>query len=140
MRAMVYIAEKAGQGYDVVSAKSIAESQGISENYLEQIIAVLKNKGYLRSVRGAGGGYALTKPPQDITAGEVLRSLEGTLSPAECLDEQGDTQKSQSSCGSCENCVAKNVMSRVYSSVTEVVDSISILDILNDVKTNKDIL
>jgi Rrf2 family protein len=134
LRAMAYIAEKTGGGnlsQDVVSAKSVAESQGISENFLEQIIASLKQGGLLRSVRGAGGGYALAKKPGDITAGEVLRAVEGSLSPAECLDEDSTFEK-PASCASCDNCAARSVLSKVYDSVNETVDGITILDLIGD--------
>ena len=132
LRAMAYIA---GKGDTVVSTRSIAESQGISESYLEQILAALRGGGLLRSVRGAGGGFVLTRPPEKITAGEILRTVEGSLSPAECLDEPELKTKNQGkvpgSCASCEDCAAKGVLSKVYGSVTEVVDSITVLDILD---------
>jgi Rrf2 family protein len=144
LRAVVDIAKKTQQdGRQIVSARSIAESQGISENYLEQILAQLKESGLLTSVRGAGGGFKLAKPPGLITAGEILRAVEGSLSPAECLDEPGENVKQkqdkkqekkqeQKHCGctSCDDCTAKDVLSRIYGSVTEVVDSITVLDIL----------
>ncbi|MCL2704013.1 MAG: Rrf2 family transcriptional regulator [Defluviitaleaceae bacterium] len=132
LRAMADIAAKARDGAAVVSTRSIAESQSISENYLEQILAQLKERGLLKSVRGAGGGFMLTRGPGEITAGEILRAVEGSLSPAECLDEPGERAKAHSKgCTSCDDCAAKGVLSRVYGSVTEVVDSITILDILD---------
>jgi Rrf2 family protein len=150
---MADIAGKIRSGASVVSTRSIAESQGISENYLEQILSQLKEHGLVKSVRGAGGGFKLTKPPDEITAGEILRAVEGSLSPAECLDEPdefaGDgtvkselanvkasrTGSSRSGCTSCDDCTAKGVLSKVYGSVTEVVDSITVLDIIDNKQT-----
>ncbi|MDR1705301.1 MAG: Rrf2 family transcriptional regulator [Clostridiales bacterium] len=133
LRAMAYIAEKSREGVGIVSARSVAESQGISENYLEQIIAALKQGGLLNSARGAGGGYTLTKSPGEITAGAVLRAVEGSLSPAECVSG-GKTNKNtkKDGCVSCDNCAAKSVLERVFDSVNETVDAITIQDLINN--------
>lgn len=130
LRAVVFVAGRMREGAAVVSTRSIALALGIPENYLEQIMAGLRGGGLLRSVRGAGGGFALAREPQNITAGEILRTVEGSLSPAECLDD-GEV-KAPASCAVCEDCAAKGVLSRVYGSVTEVVDSITVLDILKE--------
>lgn len=68
------------QGEGPISLKSIAERQNLSEHYLEQLIAPLRNAGLVRSVRGAYGGYVLNKPPAEITIGDVIRVLEGPIS------------------------------------------------------------
>jgi Rrf2 family cysteine metabolism transcriptional repressor len=68
------------QGEGPISLKSIAERQNLSEHYLEQLIAPLRNAGLVRSVRGAYGGYVLTKPSAEITIGDVIRVLEGPIS------------------------------------------------------------
>lgn len=129
LRAVADIAVWAEKSGGVVSVLSIAKRQGISENYLEQIIAPLKKAGYLKSVRGAGGGYALAKPPEEITAGEVLRVLEGSLSPADCLEDDA------AACGgaSCDKCAARGVLAKIFESLNEVVDSVTIRDIINDI-------
>ncbi|MCL6598251.1 MAG: Rrf2 family transcriptional regulator [Alicyclobacillus macrosporangiidus] len=62
-----------------VSLKSIAERQGLSEHYLEQLIAPLRNAGFVRSIRGAYGGYVLAKPKTEITAADIILTLEGPL-------------------------------------------------------------
>jgi Rrf2 family cysteine metabolism transcriptional repressor len=62
-----------------VSLKSIAERQGLSEHYLEQLIAPLRNAGFVRSIRGAYGGYVLAKPKSEITVKDVILTLEGPL-------------------------------------------------------------
>lgn len=112
-----------------VSLKSVSERQGISENYLEQIIAPLKKARIVHSVRGAGGGYFLAKPPSELTAGDVLRILEGPLSPVDCLLENGTT------CGDdelCDTCSTKSVWVSLFSSINELVDSFTIADLMKD--------
>ena len=68
---------------------TLAQQQGISESYLEQLIASLKKAGLVESVRGAQGGYALSRKPEDIDVGEVLRALEGSTSIMGCVDVNG---------------------------------------------------
>lgn len=70
-----------------VSLKSVAERNSLSDHYLEQLIAPLRNAGLVKSVRGAYGGYLLARPADQITSGEVLRVLEG---PVNVVDETGD--------------------------------------------------
>ncbi|HEU4962789.1 MAG TPA: Rrf2 family transcriptional regulator [Bacilli bacterium] len=62
-----------------VSLKSVAERQNLSEHYLEQLIAPLRNSGLVRSIRGAYGGYVLAKQPHEITVGDIVRVLEGPI-------------------------------------------------------------
>ena len=69
-----------------VSMRDVAERQNISIKYLEQIVSILTRVGYLKSVRGAQGGYRLTKAPSEYTIGDILRTTEGTLSPVSCLE------------------------------------------------------
>jgi Rrf2 family protein len=64
---------------DHVSLASIAERQAISIRYLEQVAVILRRSGFIRSVKGASGGYALAKNPEDIIIGDVLRVLEGDM-------------------------------------------------------------
>ena len=64
---------------EAVSIQSIATRQNISVSYLEQLMALLKKAGLVKSIRGAGGGYRLGKPAQEISVGEILRILEGAL-------------------------------------------------------------
>ena len=65
----------------------VAARQGISDKYLEQIVSLLHKAGYVRSIRGAQGGYMLTRKPEEYTVGMILRAAEGSLAPVSCLDE-----------------------------------------------------
>lgn len=127
LKAVVDIAARSGKA---VSIKSIAARLTISENYLEQLIIKLKKAGILNSVRGAGGGYNLKDRPEDITVGQILNILEGSLYPAKCLADADET------CGNgiCSPCVTKGVWEKIYASVTDVVESITIMDLVNDYK------
>lgn len=83
---MMALAKKYGEG--PTSLKSIAKDYDLSEHYLEQLIAPLRNATLVKSVRGAYGGYMLSKPPVEITAGDIIRVLEGPISPVEVLDDE----------------------------------------------------
>ena len=72
---------------EAVSLKDIARRQDISDKYLEQIISILNKAGYVRSIRGAQGGYILRRPAKEYTVGMILRLTEGTLAPVSCLKD-----------------------------------------------------
>jgi Rrf2 family protein len=76
-----------------ISLKDIANRQGISNKYLEQIIAMLNKAGYLETARGNNGGYKLAKKTSEYTVGDILRATEGDLAPIVCLMEDGSCDK-----------------------------------------------
>lgn len=84
LRVMIDLAEHIDEGY--IPLQTIAKRQGISEKYLESILAVLSKAGLLDAVRGKGGGYRLSRAAKDYTAFEVLSLTEGTLAPVTCLE------------------------------------------------------
>jgi Rrf2 family cysteine metabolism transcriptional repressor len=88
---MIELARKFGDGPR--SLKSIAEEKDLSAHYLEQIAAPLRNAGLIRSVRGAYGGYILTKEPISISAGDIIRVLEGPITPVEGIEEEEAAQQ-----------------------------------------------
>lgn len=83
---MMALAKKYGEG--PISLKSIAKDYDLSEHYLEQLIAPLRNAGLVKSVRGAYGGYMLAKEASQITAGDIIRVLEGPISPVEVMEDE----------------------------------------------------
>ena len=87
LRVLIDLARHQNQGY--VPLKEIAGRQEISEKYLESIIKVLIKEHLLEGQRGKGGGYRLTREPDQYTAGQILRLTEGSLSPVSCLENQG---------------------------------------------------
>ena len=85
LRVMVDLAEHQGAGY--LPLKEIAARQEISEKYLETILKILVQQGMLTGVRGKGGGYRLTRPPETYTVGSILRLTEGRMAPVTCLEQ-----------------------------------------------------
>lgn len=83
---MIELAKSYGTG--PVSLKSIAQANNLSEHYLEQLIAPLRNAGLVKSIRGAYGGYILAKEPTEITAGDVIRVLEGPILVVEGIEDE----------------------------------------------------
>jgi Rrf2 family protein len=113
-----------------VRLKDIARRQEISEKYLEQIISILNRAGYVKSIRGAHGGYMLSKKPEGYTIGMILRLTEGSLAPVECLEENA------ASCDRKTGCATNYVWEKLYAAINEVVDSITIADLV-EIERNK---
>ena len=111
-----------------IPIKEIAERQGISDKYLEQIISVLNRAGFVKSVRGAGGGYKLTKKPSEYTVRMILELTEGSLAPVACLEDEVNT------CERAESCVTLGVWKKIYKAVNDVVDNITLQDLVDDSK------
>jgi len=83
---MIELARKFGEG--PTSLKSIAKDNDLSEHYLEQLAAPLRNAGLIKSIRGAYGGYILAREPKEITAGDIIRVLEGPITPVEGIEDE----------------------------------------------------
>ena len=81
---------------ELVKIKDISARENISEKYLEQIISSLKKAGYVKSLRGAQGGYMLAREPETYTVGTILRLTEGSMKPVACLEEPGNASHSVS--------------------------------------------
>ena len=107
-----------------VSLKDVAKRQGISDKYLEQIISVLNKAGYVRSIRGAQGGYVLKKNPEDYTVGMILRLTEGGLAPVSCVGEDAVE------CERRAECVTVRIWEKINDAVNNVVDSITLADLI----------
>ncbi len=130
VQAMFDLAQHYGEG--PISLKSVAERQGLSEHYLEQLIAVLRKAGLVRSVRGAQGGYILARQPDDIKVGDIIRVLEGPIAPVECVNEEDAEQ-----CHKAESCITRSVWEKVRNSIEDVLDSISLADMCKDAEKAK---
>ncbi len=109
---------------EYIKVKQIAGRQGISEKYLEQIIAVLNKAGYVKSTRGAQGGYRLAKEPSYYTVGMILRLTEGSLAPVACLEDEN------MDCERCDNCETLGVWKELQQAINSVVDGITIADLV----------
>ena len=108
-----------------LSVKTVAESQGISEKYLEQIIPLLIRGGLVRSVRGAKGGYHLTRTPDDYTVGMILRAVEGGIAPVSCLNDEVNR------CEKCRECVTLDLWEQVDRAISNVVDHVTLADLVD---------
>lgn len=106
-----------------VPLRDVAQRQEISDKYLEQIVTQLGRAGLVRSVRGAGGGYLLTRKPEEYTVGEILRVLEGSLSPVGCATGDG-------CCERMDQCVTVEVWTKIQAAVSQVVDHITLADLV----------
>ena len=108
-----------------VPVKEIAGRQNISEKYLEQIISLFNKAGYVKSIRGAQGGYLLTKAPSEYTVGMILRLAEGSIAPVFCVDESAET------CEKKETCVSAMLWQKISDAVNEVVDHTTLQDLID---------
>ncbi len=106
-----------------VSLRDVARRQQLSDKYLEQIVTPLSRAGLVRSVRGAGGGYLLTRAPEEYTVGDILRPLEGDLAPVECATD--DTF-----CERCDQCVTVELWQEIHRAVSQVVDNTTLADLV----------
>ncbi|NEU31574.1 Rrf2 family transcriptional regulator [bacterium LRH843] len=110
---MMALAKKAGEG--PISLKSIAKENELSEHYLEQLIAPLRNAQLVKSIRGAYGGYILAKEAKDITAGDIIRVLEGPISPVEVLEDEEPAKR--------------NLWIKIRDAVKDVLDNTTLQDL-----------
>ncbi len=122
LRAMSEFARHFGHG--PLSLAEIARAQGISQPYLEQIAIDLRRAGLLHSQRGAQGGYYLSRPPEAMTPGDVIRALEGSILPIQCVAEQKCTP-----CSLEEGCSARGIWEQVRDRLVETLDSITLADL-----------
>ena len=127
LRALIDLARYSEE--EPVSISSIAARQDISEGYLDQLMALMKRAGLVKSIRGAAGGYVLAKSAKEISVGDVLRALEGKLEPAECAafhPEKG--------CKASANCVTKYVWQKINDSINQTVDEIHLNELVEESK------
>ena len=131
LKAMLDLAVHNAEGQVVL--KSIAERQGISENYLEQLFAALKKAKLVKSLRGSQGGYTLGDNPENISVGDILRALEGSLAPVECVAED-----SPSVCSRFDCCVTKGIWEKIRDSINSVIDSTSLASLMEEYRKGCD--
>ena len=124
LRVMADLAEQNTEQF--VPLKEIAKRQGISEKYLEIIVRVLVKENLLKGLSGKGGGYRLTRRPEDYTAGEILELTEGTLAPVACLEEGAKV------CARKENCRTFPMWEQFNGMIREFFFGITLADLLRD--------
>lgn len=122
LRMMLDLAEHQGDGY--VALKDIAQRQGISKKYLEQIVPMLGRADVLRTTRGYQGGYRLARAPQEYTVGEILCLTEGGLAPVACLDQHPNP------CPRCGACATLPMWEGLERVIRSYLDGITLQDLL----------
>ena len=125
IRAVIELAESYGHG--PLQLKVIAQHQDISVKYLEQIITMLKSGGFVRSVRGAKGGYILAKAPNQINLIDVFDCLEGPINTIECVEDQDY-------CARAADCLARQVWAQVQKAINGVLQAITLQDLVGKSK------
>lgn len=124
LRLMLDLAENQANGF--VALKDIAERQGISKKYLEQIVPLLNKSGVLKTTRGYQGGYMLAKKPEEYTVGDILRITEGSLAPVACLDDAINM------CEKADSCMTLPVWKGLDKVIQEYLDSITLQSIIDN--------
>ncbi len=124
LKALIELALDYDRGVTVTLVNDVAQRKGIPPKYLEQILLGLRNAGILVSKRGVGGGYSLNRPPENISLGEIIRAVEGSLSPVNCVSTGAHVKcPDESSCG------LYSVMIEVRDAVSSVLDNTSLKDV-----------
>lgn len=127
LKAMVDLSMAYGQAR--LSTVSLAELQGISDTYLEQLVSALKKAGLITSTRGAQGGYELSRPPEEITIHQVLSALEGETTLIDCVSS------SKVDCTNACTCSARPLWLKLQSRIDEVLNATTLKDMADDYKT-----
>lgn len=110
---------------DVTSLSALVKNTSLSEKYLEQLLGKLRTFGVVKSVRGANGGYQLSKSAKDITINEILKALDDDFALTDCADGTGCNDVS---------CPNKRIFKRIHNGINEILDNISLQDMIDDLK------
>jgi len=133
MRAMLVLAINYGNG--LILLKDIAGKEGISERYLEHLVLSLKAAGLVSSVRGAHGGFTLTRPPSQIKLMDIMQVTEGSLSPVQCVTDPGTCERSSL-------CVTRDVWMELKEAMYQVLETQTLQDLVEKqrIRENHDTL
>lgn len=123
LRVMLELAERPAGEYAALG--TIAADQGISEKYLESIVAVLSKAGLVDALRGKGGGYRLNRPAKDYSVGEILRLTEGSIAPVSCLE------CSPNRCDRADGCKTLPMWEKLNELICGYLDSVTLADLLD---------
>ena len=123
LRMLIDLAQHSDDGF--IALKDIAQRQGVSKKYLEQIVPILNRAGILIAGRGYQGGYKLSQTPDKYTVGDILRLTEGNLAPVSCLEQ------SENPCERSNTCVTLPIWMGLHKVINEYLDSITLQDILD---------
>ena len=130
LRVMIDLAEHQAEGY--IPLKAIARRQDISEKYLESILKSLVQSQFLTGVRGKGGGYRLTRPPEQYTVGSILRLTEGSLAPVACLEQE------HVDCPRMADCRTLPMWRKLNTIIQDFFDGITLADLMDTDQVGND--
>ncbi len=128
LRVMLELAQSQPDAY--MPLPLIAQRQGISEKYLESIIAILSRAGLVEGLRGKGGGYRLTRSSANYSVGEILRLTEGSLAPVTCLEG------AENPCPRAGECTTLPMWQKLDDLINTYLDSVSLSDLLSQTDGN----
>ena len=123
IRAILELAKNHGES--PLQIKTIARCQDISVKYLEQLMAMLKSAGFVRSIRGSRGGYVLAKAPNQIKLGDIFSCLEGPVAMVECVQDSNR-------CARADKCLSRKLWTKLQMEIMVVLNSITLQDLLDD--------
>ncbi|MFH1719673.1 MAG: Rrf2 family transcriptional regulator, partial [Planctomycetota bacterium] len=130
VRAMIELAQN--EANRPLQLKIIAKRQDISIKYLEQLMAVLRSAGFVRSIRGSKGGYVLAKAPNQIKLNEVLHRLEGTVATVECVENED-------CCSRSADCAARYLWMQVEQAIEKVLEATTLQDLVDKANDEKEL-
>lgn len=128
VRAIIELAQN--NSNKPLQLKIIAQRQEISVKYLEQLMAILRSAGFVRSIRGSKGGYVLAKAPNQIKLNEILHRLEGTVATVECVENED-------CCSRSADCAARYLWTQVEQAIENVLQSITLQDLVDKANEEK---
>ncbi|MBL7071571.1 MAG: Rrf2 family transcriptional regulator [Candidatus Omnitrophica bacterium] len=128
LKALIELAINHGKGINITLIHDISEREDIPPRYLEQILLNLKNSGILASKRGVGGGYTLDKEPANISLGDIIRVVDGPLSPLGYSKKRGQIKDTNEA-----SYVVREVMEEIGSAIKDIADNISLQDMAKKV-------
>lgn len=109
---------------EYIRLKDIAERQSLTLKYMEQIMPLLTKAGYVKSYRGNNGGYKLARKPEEYTAGDILRTTEGSLAPISCIEDMPNR------CPRSEQCTTLSFWEGMWKVINEYVDGVTLADLI----------
>ena len=121
LRAMLDLAVHSGQG--PIQIKDISARQQISARYLEQLFIPLRKAGLVRSLRGAGGGFTLAKPPSEMPLSEIIQVAEGSVAPVRCVDKP-------KLCPQSDVCITRHIWTEMGRAISKVLESTTLQDLV----------
>ena len=139
LRAMISLAKNTQSGVQpsIMKIKDISDVEKIPAKFLEQILLTLKNSGLLQSKMGVGGGYYLARDPQEIFLGQIIRVLDGPISPIRCVSQMA---YEACDCPDVETCGLRLVMGDVRSAIVNILDNTSLTDVIQREATQSQLL